>query len=210
MMRLSTFVLLCMFTATLARADAWIERGDAGKDVLTGQGTIGAGVLTEIRGTFSSDDDGVDLFLIRITDPASFSAQIECAAGVDLYLFSPDGRGLFWSSGCLGGVTRLAPASVGGYCWLAIAPQGLRLFYPGNELFPSVWEPPAGLESWRDLAPNGPGFGCRLGYEAVWDGGSSSGAAYTVSLTGCAPSDYVVPTIRHSWGKLKSMPSSQR
>lgn len=210
MKRIGLMFLLCAFTATIARADVWTEEGDAGKDIFTGQSTIGAGALTEIRGNFSASDDGVDLFMIRIVDPASFSAQIQCPGGFDLYMFSIDGRGRFWSSGCQDGVTRLASASSGGYCWLAIAPRGLLLFSPLNELFPQVWEVPQGQGSWRDLAPNGPGFGCRLGYEAMWTGGIQNGGAYTVLLTGCTSSNYVIPTARNTWGKVKVSGSEQR
>lgn len=70
---LTALALAAMGFTTSALAGTYTEVGDAGQMQGTAQSTVGSGSLTDIFGTISSTYD-VDLFLINITDFASFSA----------------------------------------------------------------------------------------------------------------------------------------
>lgn len=86
---LSTLLLL-IYPAT-AGALGFTEPGDAG-DLAPGEIVLGSGALDFIDGFFHAGvDPDVDLFLIRITSPASFSAHVNSTEDSQLFLFFASG-----------------------------------------------------------------------------------------------------------------------
>jgi len=82
--------------AGAASAQVWNEVGDAGQDgVGAAQQTDGIGLLSTINGALGVESD-IDLYGIRITDTANFSASVVGGATFDtqLFLFAADGTGL--------------------------------------------------------------------------------------------------------------------
>ncbi|MBL8754604.1 MAG: hypothetical protein JNK15_14970 [Planctomycetes bacterium] len=90
---LSRFLPLLAFGATLC-AQAWTEV-DAGQLPRTAETTVGDGPLQRIDGALSANGD-VDLYLIRVDDPATFECSTVGGAAFDtqLWMFRRDGRGI--------------------------------------------------------------------------------------------------------------------
>lgn len=86
-------VAILTTTAAASHAASFSESIDA-PSLLPGLPVTGAGALEEIAGSLGPGDD-VDLFRIRIDDPAAFSAVVQSPAVGDfeLYLFDPNGIG---------------------------------------------------------------------------------------------------------------------
>jgi hypothetical protein len=77
----------------MGRAQSWFESGDAGDLPASAQTTIGPpGQVLQITGQLRDAND-VDLFCIRILDPATFAAELDCAvqSDPDLWLFGRAG-----------------------------------------------------------------------------------------------------------------------
>ena len=93
-MRVDVFALSASLTAAFAGAQAWNEgdHGDAGELPATAQVCTGFGLLSEISGTLDPLRDA-DAFVIRIIDPAGFSAATVGGTGFDTQLFLFDGEG---------------------------------------------------------------------------------------------------------------------
>ena len=105
--------------AASVHATTFTESGDAGQTVATAQMTsTGAGSLTDIFGSLASSLDA-DLYLIRITNPATFSATTVNAIGgtldTQLFLLSAAGAPLFVNDDDAGGLSVLStlPSSSG-------------------------------------------------------------------------------------------------
>jgi hypothetical protein len=163
----------------------WVEDGDAGQLPSTAQvvgGTGLGGPLTAIIGTISNPND-VDMYLIRITDPAHFSATTVNQPGTlldtQLFLFTSTGLGIEANddtattlAGLRSTLTPVPNLTVGGDYLLAIsafnvdplAPGMLRLFLEPEETISPVF----GL-------PVGPDFS---------QGGSQPVASWTANPTG--------------------------
>ncbi len=87
---------LVLAVAGVASAQTWGEMGDAGQDGIgAAQTTVGSGSLSSITGLLTSGAD-VDLYEIRITDIAGFTASTIGGASFDtqLFLFAADGSGI--------------------------------------------------------------------------------------------------------------------
>lgn len=94
MWRVGAAALLGMSGTALAGPD-WLEQGDAGSTIGSAQvpsRPFGAAALTSIAGTLSDgfiEPDYEDLYLIRITDPGTFSIRpVSADFNVVLYLFN--------------------------------------------------------------------------------------------------------------------------
>jgi MYXO-CTERM domain-containing protein len=93
-MRTYLTAAVVLAAAGVASAQVWNESGDAGQDgVGAAQATVGSGALSSIVGTVGLD---VDLYQIRITDIAGFTASTVGGAAFDtqLFLFAADGTGI--------------------------------------------------------------------------------------------------------------------
>ncbi|MGD0014702.1 MAG: DVUA0089 family protein [Bryobacteraceae bacterium] len=96
---LAIMVLLPALAQSGWATTIWLEsdHGDAGRFPWTAQVTVGSGVLDEIRGRIAVED-GVDMYLISITDPDGFSAKAttitDALGDPQLFLFDQDGYGV--------------------------------------------------------------------------------------------------------------------
>jgi hypothetical protein len=94
----ASLVALGALAAGPALADAWTEVGDAGQTQATAQITAAGSMpaLTSIGGSFSSQFD-VDLFVVRISNPAAFSATTVGTGLKDtqLFLFTMSGKPVY-------------------------------------------------------------------------------------------------------------------
>lgn len=175
------------------------EIGDAGQTLATAQITAtGAGPLTDIFGNLSGATDA-DLFLINITNPATFSASTDNAVtgniDTQLFLFSATGAPLFTNDDASSGLTFLSSLPAGtvaslpaGVYYLGISLSGYNptntnaqlLFADG--LSTDVRGPAAGLQP------------ARLGGWA--DGAFAASGGYDIKLTGAVAA--AVPEISTS------------
>ena len=130
-----SIVFSLALSGTPARAQSWNEVGDAGDTPGTAQFTAGNGALNQILGTIPSATD-VDMYCIRVTNWASFSACLLCAANADedIWLFDGSGKGVVAAQLCQGGCKGLSNAFVpgNGLYYLAISAHGL-LPYAGSD-----------------------------------------------------------------------------
>ncbi|MGI8924266.1 MAG: DVUA0089 family protein [Fimbriimonadales bacterium] len=166
---------LCMAWPAVA-GGVWGEI-DAGP-LPPGEMTMGEGPLVAIRGGLDFNDLE-DMYCITITDVAGFSASTLGGADWDtqLFLFDVDGMGVTFNDDSGGGVqstiTGAFVPDVGTY-YLAISSFDNDALSAGGEIWADT---PFGEER----APDGPGAGSPI---TSWDGGGTSGAGYTIALTG--------------------------
>lgn len=165
--------LLVSLTALPVRAQSgtWNEQGDAPPTTsgplagIPGQNTAGSGWLTSINGKTDINDEDVDIFCIRITDPSLFQAGMDAATTypISLHLFDGTGAGVTQHSGScpapLYNTTIHIPSNypfVAGNYWLAVASAGL---YPQNTASNTgnwIWNPAApGPRNEYPFPPNG-------------------------------------------------------
>ncbi|MCA9232099.1 MAG: PEP-CTERM sorting domain-containing protein [Planctomycetales bacterium] len=188
---LSTVVFTGLFSS-IASAQLWDESLQGGGDAPAlppGQITAGQGPLLTISGTISNPDSDPDVYCIRITDPASFSATTVGSAAVDLSLWLFDSAmlgvshdGAIDSSPGTGYQASLSSAFVPapGIYFLAVSRGGVDAVSTGGEI-------------WADLpfverAPDGPGApGPVVGWTFP---GYGAPGAYAIQLSGAA---YHVP-----------------
>jgi len=187
---------------TLVRADVHNEAGDAGTFPNTAQTITGSGPLTRINGSLNrAVGDVIDMLLITISDPASFSAATvrPSASFMDdttLFLFRLDGTGIAknddidevnYLSLLPVGASQYADLSPGEYV-LGIAPYGVLPSVVTNPtsttqlVFP--FQPYTGVTgTLNGLLP-------MLGYGEI--SGPGSTGDYAINLTGA--SMVTVPT----------------
>lgn len=193
---LATAILSLATTATV-HAQTWAEV-NAGDLPRTAELTVGNGVLSRIQGTLSPDAD-VDMYVIRVDDPATFSCSTVGGAAYDtqLWMFSLDGRGISFKDDD----TSILQSTL----------TGAFLAEPGKVLiavarYNNDAEDGAGNELWLDApftlerAPDGPGA---LSPVSAWDGATAGPAgAYTLLLTGASFAAPVVvdqPVVAWAW-----------
>src|SRR4051812_1854781 len=99
-MRLGPTSLVPMLAGVLlltaaVHAQTWNESGDA-PQALPGSQTSGSGALTRINGAIGNGGLDADLYQIRITDRAAFSATTvgQTLLDTQLFLFDSNGRGI--------------------------------------------------------------------------------------------------------------------
>lgn len=88
--------LLAALSSSAFAGPDWIERGDAGSDVSTGQEVVGEGPLTRISGRLApptgpdrTPADYEDLYIVRITSPATFFFEVTGGDfNMQLFLFN--------------------------------------------------------------------------------------------------------------------------
>jgi hypothetical protein len=177
-----------LLTAPAARADIWDEQGDAGELPGTAQVVFGLPSLEGIRGMLETAND-VDMFAIRIVDPATFSATTVGTPGMvmdtQLFLFDATGRGVYANDDASTATSRSTlPAGnpngpqVPGLYYLAISSfDRVPVSSPTNDLiFPGF--PRTGV-----FGPTGPGGADPV---TAWRGGGTEAGTYTILLTGSA------------------------
>ncbi|MBA3725280.1 MAG: PEP-CTERM sorting domain-containing protein [Armatimonadetes bacterium] len=168
---------LCMAWPAIA-GGVWGEI-DAGP-LPPGEMTMGEGNLGVIRGSLSSEDLE-DMYCITITDVAGFSATTVGGADWDtqLFLFDVGGMGVTFDDDDPGGgglqstITGTFVPGTGTY-YLAISSYDNDALSAGGE----IWLDGPFTE---ERAPDGPGAGSPI---TGWDSGGTSGAGYSIALTG--------------------------
>jgi len=169
-------------------ATIWVEIGDAGSLPGTAQNTTGSAPLSSITGTLTATDE--DMYLISITNAATFSATTVGGTAVDtqLFLFDSFGFGVYANDDSVGVQSTLpagdvnSPTTAGLY-YLAISEFDNDPVSPGGLIFPST---PFGTVH----GPTGPGGGQAV---SGWTSASSGGGAYSIQLTGAAPANVPEP-----------------
>ncbi|RKX56840.1 MAG: hypothetical protein DRP29_09135 [Thermodesulfobacteriota bacterium] len=82
---------------SVAQASLYSEVGDAGNLPASAQSVTGTGIISDIYGTLSSDND-VDMFKIYIYDPENFYASTinddTTVSDTQLFLFDENGYGV--------------------------------------------------------------------------------------------------------------------
>ncbi len=184
-LRLTNTLLVCgMVALTWAEAQTIAETGDAGSAVSTYQTLFGTGALTTLTGNIGLSTD-VDLFRIKISNPATFSARTDVSSGnlndTQLFLFTLAGAGILANDDISGKLKSLLPAgdshlsalTAGDYL-IAVSGYNFDAFDATSALiFPS--SPFTGV-----YAPNS-----GVGILDHWSGSSSTGT-YTVTFTGAS------------------------
>lgn len=175
-----TVAVIAGLAPSVAIAQTFNESGDAGV-LIPGAATVGAGALTRINGTLNSVTD-IDLYAIRITNPAAFSATTVGQTAVDtqLFLFDAAGRGVV---GCDDAAAGVFQSTIGGP--LVTVPGVYYLLISSFDNDPTS----NGQQMWNDTpyigqrSPDGPGGGPTGqldGYSLM----SGSTGAYGINLTG--------------------------
>ena len=209
MTKTSILILVTMLACETLVATTWVETTDAA-DLPAGQVVEGLGTLLEIEGELggrSPSFDAVDMFTVRIVDPAAFSATVSNAAYVSghepidtqLFLFDESGFGVICNDDSVGILSALpaghefSPQEPGTY-YLAIAvfdndpisshddpDRSPRRIFPGDP--PHIVEVGEGEGFYRTGGPTGPGGD---GPIVGWDGAQivAPHFAYTISLAG--------------------------
>ena len=164
-----------------AQAQSWEEQGDAGQLPVTAQFVAGSGPVTAINGNLGLDD--VDMYVLDITSPTTFSASTVNTTVVDtqLYLFRLDGTGIVMDDDDPSGTTLQSTLS--STFTASLAPGTYLLAVSGYDMDPMA----AGLEIWADTP---------FAVERAPDGLNPSGAVdswgdlgfdegpYSITLTG--------------------------
>ncbi len=189
---------LALAAASIATAQTWSEAGDAGETPATAQVTSGSGPLTQINGSLQSDPD-VDMFCVDVTNPAAFSASVQCVMAADpsIWIFTPSGAGIVLNDVCMFSGKTVPAGWVGaGTCYIAVTQLSRQPQSTGGAMWLSqLFTGPR--------APDGPGAAGNLWYWA--GGGPLPGVTpYTINLTGATFCQAAVPAEAHDWGTLKA------
>jgi hypothetical protein len=183
----TTLFALCL-SVPAARADFWVEQGQAGSLPGNAQYVTGVTPLTGIKGTLLTAND-VNLYGIMITDPTNFSATTVGTAGTlsgtHLFLLDSTGHGVYSNIDATTNAGRSTlPANnangpkTAGLYFLGIASFGRDpISAPTNDLiFPDF--PFTGV-----FGPTGPGGANPI---SGYGGAGSATGTYTINLTGAA------------------------
>jgi hypothetical protein len=164
--------------AGCAPATAYLEGTDAGETPGTAASVSGTGPLLTIHGTFNQFSDA-DMYLIRICDPANFSANVSFAGLGEIFLFDSTGIGVtdrFQYNGPGTLTSQFVSAREPANYLLAVA---VFLNLPEDANGNYLW-----LSNHYDnveRAPDGPGAANPMDH---WSHGGGQDGPYTVSLTG--------------------------
>jgi hypothetical protein len=194
--------VLLLLVASAAHAQVWTETGDAGDLLATAQATLGVGPLYSINGSLASATDA-DVYCVRLTSvpPAGLPLiQLQCTVinGPNVWLLDATGKGVFTNQTCSGGnKTILAPSvslATGTY-YVAVSYSG----FDPQSATGAMWIPL--LAGQRP--PDGPGAALPL---ASWAGNAMVQPInpYHLSLANMGYCAAAVPTLRSTWGAVKS------
>jgi len=172
----------CCLTAA-AGAQTWNEVGDAGQTLATANITTGSGPLTRINGTIGNAGQDADIYCIRITNRATFTASTvgQTTLDTELFLFDSTGRGVAFNDDLPGGTVtqsritgQFVPAA--GLYYLAIAGYN----YKPASASGNIW---LDMPFAAERAPDGPGA---AGVLTGWSGADTVTGAYSIVLTGAS------------------------
>ncbi|MCA8977168.1 MAG: hypothetical protein KDC98_20775, partial [Planctomycetes bacterium] len=202
----NTLVSSLAFATSLAiPAQTWTESGDAGDLPNTVQPALGSGPLTQIVGNLATGD--VDLYLIRVDDPATFTCSSVGGATWDtqLWIFDRLGRGISFKDddgplqSTLTGQFIAAP----GHVIIGISRYDNDPLDASNQ---ELWlDQPYNVER----QPDGPGAANVFTH---WSGTTNTSAAYTLTLAGAsfaAPATAQDPINAWAWVYPQNYPGQQ-
>ncbi len=178
----------------------WVEQGDAGDLPGSAQVPVGGGPLATIAGTLDAND--VDMYCIRIDDPAGFLAGTCNGASYDtqIFLFREDGLGIGMNDDAcglqsqIGAATTACPNFAGpGQYLLAVSRYNRD---PVDAAGATLW-----LSGTAEHCVDGTGAANPV---AGWINNTSAGGAYTIALAGVSycGATAVEPS---TWGSIKSI-----
>ena len=183
---------LAVATTALTLPAQWNEVGDAGQLPRSAQviSFTYPGTLPSIVGTLTSGD--VDMYLLYIADPATFTASTAGATfDTQLFLFSVDGRGVTHNDDAVGATSAIGSVNVPrpGYYYLAVSGYNTDPTAAGG----LIWN---NMPFTGDRSPDGPR---RRESVSAWAGVSGANGAYTIALTGCLQpeKEVVAPDFQH-------------
>jgi hypothetical protein len=169
--------------AGCAPATAYREIGDAGETLSTAAlVNNGSGSLTTIHGSLPRFMD-VDMYKIRICDPANFSALMSgFNFGAELFLFKADGTGVserLQYNGQANLTSTFTASLPAGDFYLAAGPF---LRFPQDASGQYIWDAsyPTAYNN-TERAPDAAGAANPVDH---WDNGGGVSGDYTISLTG--------------------------
>ena len=193
-------ILLLALAHVPASAQAWNEVGDAGALPATAQVTVGAGALTTLAGNLDSPTD-VDMYCVRVTDPAAFVACLQCLViqGPNLWIFDSNGKGVAANTTCQAGCKNVTSGLVTlpGTYYVAVAYDQVYP-YSGADV---IWNPAYVPQR----PPDGPGA---AGVVTSWAGTPNVQPQnpYLISFSGgvgyCSS---VTPAQDGTWGLIKQI-----
>ena len=207
--------------STLFAGPDWVEGRDAGSFLQTAQVVRKASVsLVLIEGALTGlsrsggGGDFEDMYIIRITDPSSFSAKTIAPGGTDfntqLWLFRIDMTDPTAAFGLLANDDEQDNPS-GGSELTSVATDGTGQTIPGAGLYALAItgfnnDPTSATGLIFEQAsltevsgPDGPGANKSHNGWNVEPGGAPETGSYLISLTGAAPAEQIVPAVSE-WG----------
>lgn len=156
--------------------------------------TVGTGALTSITGSNGASD--VDLYIVKVVDPSSFSAMMTAGFDTQIWMFDLSGNGIAHNDDRVGLLSGLAGTDVfttGVHTGSTLASLLARrhCYIVGV----SRYNRDARNSAAAAIFANSPFSGIHsvisgAGALASWAGTTSAGGAYTISLTGAK---YCVP-----------------
>lgn len=160
-------------------AQSWSEAGDAGDLPDTVQAVLGSGPLTHISGTLGTGD--VDLYLIHVDDPATFTCTSVGGATFDtqLWIFDRLGHGISFKDddGVLQSTLTGQFLGAAGHVIVGISCYDNDPLDAGNQ---ELWlDQPYDVER----QPDGPGAANAFTH---WGGTTNPSGAYTLTLGGAS------------------------
>ena len=189
-------IIICAVFLLIASANQafgnWTEIGDAGELPGTAQVVYGSGPLLSITGEYGTGDEGADMFLIKIVDPAGFSATSSTVGGdTQLYLFDKAGMGIYANDDITASLNAVLPVgdmyspTIPGLYYLAITGAPRDPLSAGGRIFPD--QPWTAVHGPTDLGGGSP--------LSSWTGSTGTASEYIITLTGAAyvPVQGIIP-----------------
>ena len=179
---LFTTLAALLLTAGAAHAQTWNETGPDAGQTLPGNATSGSGPLTRINGAIGNAGQDADIYQIRITNPAAFTATTVGQTTLDtqLFLFDSTGRGVSFMDDVSPSVFQstltgqFVPAA--GVYYLAVTAYNFDAL-AGAQL---IWND---LPNVGERAPTGPGAANPV---TAWSGANTNTGSYGINLTGAS------------------------
>jgi hypothetical protein len=179
---LFTTLAALLLTAASAHAQTWNETGPDAVSTLPGNATSGSGLLTRINGAIGNAGQDADLYQIRITNPAAFTATTVGQTTIDtqMFLFDSSGRGITFNDDATASIRQSTitgsrvPAA--GVYYLAVSPYDHDPQSAGGDIW--LDNPFTG-----ERAPDGAGAAGTL---TGWSGANVVIGAYGINLTGAS------------------------
>jgi hypothetical protein len=174
-------IFVSLAVAAGAQGQIWEEDANGGSDagaLPSGQITVGNGALSTIGGTITNPDTDVDMYCIRIADPATFSATVSetnQSRSPQLWLFDAAGVGVAHATDASAPYNVVMNGSLvpgPGIYFIAISRRGAS---PSDAGGVAIFPPIANGQTGPDPS---------AGPVTMWGSGSGLPGPYAIALTG--------------------------